>query len=294
MLAKPLTAAVNTSLQTLNRLPNLIDDRGCEDVTGEVECPGTRASSVWCMRMWFLLTDSRTGYRYGTWTLNIDAVISFINVACKINIGEDDLITLNRSVHTGYWKLNYLPTVLCGMAQLECMNAWMDKQENKRVLMAFQAACDQLWQMVWNWSGSVELRGSSFIFVWRRDEVHLQATLAAIISSPSFYVPQRIVLTLTKMQPSDKNKQQLCHAVGQWMFTQAWVKLLWFKPNQNSYTLYIWMTSLQGRLRIAFSVVDFKITPWSRDVTTIPLHWTLDSRQCGKLVKHSWNISSLT
>lgn len=177
MLAKPLTAAVNTSLQTLNRLPNLIDDRGCEDVTGEVEYPGTRASSVWCMSMWFLLTDSRTGYRYGTWTLNIDAVISFINVACKINIGEDDLITLNRSVHTGYWKLNYLPTVLCGMAQLECMNAWMDKQENKRVLMAFQAACDQLWQMVWNWSGSVELRGSSFVFVWRRDEVHLQSHL---------------------------------------------------------------------------------------------------------------------
>lgn len=34
---KLLTAAVNTSLQTLNRLPNLIDDRGCEDVTGEVE-----------------------------------------------------------------------------------------------------------------------------------------------------------------------------------------------------------------------------------------------------------------
>lgn len=203
--------------------------------------------------MWFLLTDSRTGYRYSTWTLNIDAVISFINVACKINIREDDLITLNRSVHTGYWKLNYLPTVLCGMAQLECMNAWMDKQENKRVLMAFQAACDQLWQMVWNWSGSVELRGScrsncSFVFVWRRDEVHLQATFAAIISSPSFYVPQRIVLTLTKMQPSDKIKRQLCRAVGQWMFTQAWVKLLWSKPNQNSYMLYIWMTCLQGCL----------------------------------------------
>lgn len=35
---KLLTAAVNTSLQTLNRLPGLIDDRGCEDVTGEVEC----------------------------------------------------------------------------------------------------------------------------------------------------------------------------------------------------------------------------------------------------------------
>lgn len=29
---KLLTAAVNTSLQTLNQLPNLIDDRGCEDV----------------------------------------------------------------------------------------------------------------------------------------------------------------------------------------------------------------------------------------------------------------------
>lgn len=43
---KLLTAAVNTSLQTLNRLPNLIDDRGCEDVTREVECLKTRASPV--------------------------------------------------------------------------------------------------------------------------------------------------------------------------------------------------------------------------------------------------------
>lgn len=33
---KLLTAAVNTSLKTLNRLANLIDDRGCEDVTGAV------------------------------------------------------------------------------------------------------------------------------------------------------------------------------------------------------------------------------------------------------------------
>lgn len=31
---KLLTVAVNTSLRTLNRLPNLIDDRGCEDVRG--------------------------------------------------------------------------------------------------------------------------------------------------------------------------------------------------------------------------------------------------------------------
>lgn len=35
---KLLTAAVNTSLQALNRLPNLIDDRGCEDVTGDAKC----------------------------------------------------------------------------------------------------------------------------------------------------------------------------------------------------------------------------------------------------------------
>lgn len=44
---KLLTAAVNTSLQTLNRLPDLIDDRGCEDVTGVRECLETRAYSVW-------------------------------------------------------------------------------------------------------------------------------------------------------------------------------------------------------------------------------------------------------
>lgn len=36
---KLLTVAVNTSHKTVNRLPNLIDDRGCEDVRGEVQCP---------------------------------------------------------------------------------------------------------------------------------------------------------------------------------------------------------------------------------------------------------------
>lgn len=35
---KLLTVAANTSLQTLNRLPNLIDDRGCEDVPWGAEC----------------------------------------------------------------------------------------------------------------------------------------------------------------------------------------------------------------------------------------------------------------
>lgn len=35
---KLLTVAANTSLQTLNRLPNLIDTRCCEDVPGEAEC----------------------------------------------------------------------------------------------------------------------------------------------------------------------------------------------------------------------------------------------------------------
>lgn len=42
---KLLTAAVNTSLQTLNRLDDLIDDRGSEDVTGGVGCGETCASS---------------------------------------------------------------------------------------------------------------------------------------------------------------------------------------------------------------------------------------------------------
>lgn len=57
MSAKLLTVAVNTSLQTLNRLPNLIDDRGCEDVTGAVECPETRTDMI-------LHTDDKTGKQY--------------------------------------------------------------------------------------------------------------------------------------------------------------------------------------------------------------------------------------
>lgn len=128
--------------------------------------------------------------------------------------------------------------------------AKMNKQENKRVLMAFQAACDQLWQMVWNWSRSVELRGAcrrnhSFISVWRsweRDEVHLHTTFAAILSHPSFLFPRGTVLTIlqTKTQSSDENKHKLCSAVDQCLCKPEWICFCLHQIRHIKFVMFRW------------------------------------------------------
>lgn len=77
---KLLTVAVNTSLQTLNQLPNLIDDRGCEDVPA-VAGMYTDYAFPLChilKKKWH--ADS------GLYLYYIDAVISPVSAESKPNI----------------------------------------------------------------------------------------------------------------------------------------------------------------------------------------------------------------